>query len=515
MLNRVKLCWSTIILILIVIFTVNLLNRGPDLFKYLTKPSNKWYGGQVSWFDPWDHNVYFSAIGWGKRGGLAFPNLYDTQSKKPMFVYTAYVLIGKLTGFLNISNFLSFHLAAVFFSFILGIVIWWFLGIFIKEKKEKIIIYIILIFGGGLGWLFFPQLVLPDLGQPGFTLESAFRRPHEAISLSLFLLTVGLFWQGIKIKKNKLLILGAVSAFLMSFFHPYTLLTLIVIFSTWTFLYWLINDSIKYFLILIYLGLSGMIWFLIIGKNLIENPGFSGLMLQVQKSPGPLLVILGWGVLFPFILIGLFSQTDSKEDNFFKTWFVFGWLILYLPFGFQKLLIRGLWFPTVILSVKGLSWLVKKFSLNYISLAVIIIIFSGPTSFSTFFRRLSESPENRWMYLTREEGEVINDLRSMGKDEEGVMASYRTANIIPATTSKRVWAGHEFQTPNFNSRIKEVNRFFSNKMTNDEAQSFLNKTKTTWVFFGPDEKDIAQLKDLKYKFLKPVIKKKNVILYKE
>ena len=515
MLNRVKLCWSTIILILIIIITANLLNRGPDLFKYLTKPSNKWYGGQVSWFDPWDHNVYFSAIGWGKRGGLAFPNLYDTQSKKPMFVYTAYVLIGKLTGFLNISNFLSFHLAAVFFNFILGIVIWWFLGIFIKEKKEKIIIYIILIFGGGLGWLFFPQLVLPDLGQPGFTLESAFRRPHEAISLSLFLLTVGLFWQGIKIKKNKILILGVVNAFLMSFFHPYTLLTLMVIFSTWTFLYWLINDSTKYFLILIYLGLSGMIWFLIIGKNLIENPGFSGLMLQVQKSPGPLLVILGWGVLFPFILIGLFSQTDSKEDNFFKTWFVFGWLILYLPFGFQKLLIRGLWFPAVILSVKGLSWLVKKFSLNYISLAVIIIIFSSPTSFSTFFRRLSESPENRWIYLTREEGDVINDLRSMGNDEEGVMASYRMANIIPATTSKRVWTGHEFQTPDFNSRIKEVNRFFSNKMTNDEAQSFLNKTKTTWVFFGPDEKEIAQLKDLKYKFLKPVIKEKNVILYKK
>ena len=228
--NRVKLCCSTIVLILIVIFTVNLLNRGPDLIKSLTKPANKWYTGQASWFDPWDHNVYFSAIGWGKRGGLTFPNLYDTQSKKPMLVYTAYVLIGRLTGFLNLSNSLSFHLAAVFFSFILGIIIWWFLGVFIREKKEKTIIFILLIFGGGLGWLFFPQLVLPDLGQPGFTLESAFRRPHEAISLSLFLLAVGLFWQGIKIKKNKLLILGALSTFLMSFFHPYSFLTLIVIF---------------------------------------------------------------------------------------------------------------------------------------------------------------------------------------------------------------------------------------------------------------------------------------------
>jgi hypothetical protein len=515
MLNRVKLCWSTVILILIVIFTVNLLNRGPDLIKYLTKPAGKWYSGQASWFDPWDHNVYFSAIGWGKRGGLAFPNLYDTQSKKPMFVYTAYVLIGKLTKILNISNSLSFHLAAVFFSFVLGIIIWWFLGIFIKEKKEKIVIYILLIFGGGLGWLFFPQLVLPDLGQPGFILESAFRRPHEAISSSVFLLTIGFFWQGINKKDKKLLIMGAVSAFLMSFFHPYTLLTLVIIFFTWASFYWFKNSDTKYFSILIYLGLSGTVWLIIIGKSLIENPGFSGLMLQVQKSPAPLLVVLGWGILFPFTLMSLFNKTDNKEDNFLKIWFIFGWLIIYLPFGFQRLLIRGLWFPVVILAVKSLSWLAKKFSLNYISLAVIIIIFSSPTSFSTFFRRLNESPENRWIYLSADEGEVINYLRLKGKNEEGVMASYRIANLIPAQTAKRVWAGHEFQTPDFNNRIQEVNKFYANKMTDNEARSFLNKTGTSWVFFGQDEKDISQGKNLKYRFLKPVIVKKNVILYQK
>lgn len=513
MLNRVKLCWSTIIFIFVTIFIVNLLNRGPDFIKYLTKPADKSYNGQVSWFDPWDQNVYFSAIGWGKRGGLVFPNLYDTQSKKPMFVYTVYVLIGKLAGSLNISNVLSFHLAEVFFSFILGIVIWWFLGIFIKDKREKIIIYIILIFGGGLGWLFFPQLVLPDLGQPGFILESAFRRPHEAISSGFFLLAIGLFWQGIKIKKNKLLIFGAVSVFLMSFFHPYILLTLVVIFSAWTGFYFLTNNSIKFFPILVCLGLSGIIWFLTIGKSLIENPGFSGLMLQVQKSPTPLLVILGWGILFPIVLIGLFSKINNDEDKFFKIWFIFGWIILYLPFGFQKLLIRGLWFPVVILAIKGVSWLVKKFNLNYISLAFIIIIFCIPTTFYMTFRRLDESSENRWIYLTKEEGEVINNLRFIGKNDEGVLASYRVANIIPAMTTKRVWVGHEFQTPNFNERIQEVNKFYSNTMVDSEAQSFLNRANITWVFFGSDEKKIAQLKDLKYKCLKPFIKKKSVILY--
>lgn len=513
MLNRIKPYWSTVIFILVAIFIVNLLCRGPDLIKYLTKPADKWYSGQVSWFDPWDHNVYFSAIGWGKRGDLAFPNLYDTQSEKPMFVYTAYTLIGKLTGFLSISSSLTFHLSAVFLSLILGIIIWWFLGIFIKEKVEKIVSYIILIFGGGLGWLFFPQLVLPDLGQPGFTLESAFRRPHEAISSSLFFLTIGFFWLGIIKKKSKFLIMGTVSTFLMSFFHPYSLLTLGVIFFVWNIIYWLRTRSTKYFSILIYLSLAGIGWFLSVGRSLISNPGFSGLMLQVQESPGPLLVMLGWGIIFLLTLTGLFFSQKKEEDNFLKIWFIFGWLILYLPFGFQRLLIRGLWFPTIILAVKCISWLTKKFNLNYITLVILAIFITSLTIFFMTFKRLNESPENRWIYLSADEGRIIDYLRLHGKDEQGVMASYRIANIIPAQTTKRVWAGHEFQTPDFNKRIEQVNKFFVGKMTNDEAQSFLTKTKTTWIFFGPDEKNISQSKDLKYKFLKQVIKKKNAILY--
>jgi len=501
MFKRRRFSWSTVLFIFIVVVLINLLIRGPDLVKYLVMPADKWYTGQASWFDPWDHNVYFSAIGWGKRGGLLFPNLYDTQSEKPMFVYTAYTLIGKLTGFLNISNQLSFHLAAVFLTIILTIVIWWFLGVFIKEKKEKIISYVILIFGGGLGWLFFPQLILPDLGQPCFTLESAFRRPHEAISLSLFLLAIGFFWQAATMKKNIYFFWGAVSTFLMSLFHPYSLLTLGVVFFT------------KYFSVLIPFGLSAIAWFLTVGRSLINNPGFSGLLFQVQKSPSPLMAVLGWGVLFPFTLIGLFSKTKTDEDSFFKTWFILGWLIIYLPFGFQKLLIRGLWFPVVILAVKGMSWLAKKFNLNYLPLVMIVIFFTLPTLFYTSIRRLTESADNRWIYLTKEEGKIINYLRLNGKDEQGVIASYRVANIIPAVTTKRVWAGHEFQTPDFKQRIQIVNKFFSNEMTEKEGKSFLTKAKITYVFFNPDEREVAQSENLKYKFLKPVVKRGNIVLY--
>ena len=99
-------------------------------------------------------------------------------------------------------------------------------------------------------------------------------------------------------------------------FHPYSFLTLMVIFFAWASFNWFKNDITNNFLVIFYLGLAGISWFITIGKTLIDNPGFSGLMLQVQKSPGPLLIILGWGILFLLALVGLFSQVDKEEVNF-------------------------------------------------------------------------------------------------------------------------------------------------------------------------------------------------------
>ena len=69
---------------------------------------------------------------------------------------------------------------------------------------------------------------------------------------------------------------------------------------------------------------------------------------------------------------------------------------------------------------------------------------------------MNESSENRWVYLSADEGMVIDYLRLNGSDEQGVLASYRISNIIPAQTTKRVWAGHEFQTPDFHNRTQKL-----------------------------------------------------------
>lgn len=505
---------KSVFIILLVFLLTNFLIRGPDLFKYLNKPSNKWYTGQTSWFDPWDHNVYFSAIGWGKRDGLLYANLYDTTADQSLFIYTLYTSIGKIFSWSNYSNVFIFHLAGIIFSFILLAVVWWFIGLFLKEIWQKLFSFLIISIGGGLGWLLFPQVQTPDVSQPGFILESALRRPHEAISSSLFLLSVGNFWIWGKTKKNKYLVFTFISSFFMSFFHPYSLLTMgavILVFVSYKFLQ---TKKINLFLGLSCVVGSGIIWYLIIGRTLVGNPSFSGLLSQVQASPTPLMVVLGWGIIFPLTVVGLVSKSTDDEINFLKIWFSVGWLIIYLPFGFQRLLIRGLWIPTVLLATYGIKKISKGKIYLLIKLSGIILVFVSFSLIYTAAKRVTETETNRWIYLTKEEGEIINYLNQHGDNEEGVLASYRIANIIPAVTKKRVWAGHNFQTPQFKIRINEVNKFFSGLLEEKEARAFVNKTKTVWVFFGPDEQLVNKTNGIKYRFLKPVVNKDNVTLYK-
>ena len=506
---------KNIVLILFILILINLLNHGPTLIKAVEQPEGKWFTGQTSWFDPWDINFYAGVIGWGKRNGILFENIYDTQAHSGMPIYSFYTLLGKLSSPFNLPNISVFHLSAFILSFPLAIVIWWFIKIFLKDKTEKRAVFILLFLGGGLGWLFFPKTLLSDIGQPGFTLANAFQRPHEAVSLILMLACLGNFWQGVVCGKKLSLFWGGLWFFLMLFLHPYNSLILGAIFLCFGFYWFFKAKSTDFFKVLILIGIETGIYYFLIGKNLLTSPSLSELVSQVQHSPPLWQSILGWGILFPLVLATIFLKKKDDRLIFFTLWFTSHWLITYFPIGFQRSLARGLWIPTAILAIKGGKEISRRTKWDYSLIIGLLLIFSSFSTFFMSFKKLAESPKNRWIYLTQEEGEIIHYLEEHGNNEEGVLASYRIANIIPAYTSKRVWAGHIFATPQVEKRLAETHRFFSGTMAEKEAKNFLKEAKIVWIFWGPEEKAIAKLTNIPNENLMELeIKEKSASLYR-
>lgn len=100
--------------------------------------------------------------------------------------------------------------------------------------------------------------------------------------------------------------------------------------------------------------------------------------------------------------------------------------------------------------------------------------------------------------------------------KDAVVLSYITAgNYIPAYAGQYVYIGHA-NTPDEDKKEPIAASFFSGKMTQEEAQSFVRREHISFVFFGPQERALAAGKSVaeEYPFLERVFTNSQVTLYR-
>lgn len=99
-----------------------------------------------------------------------------------------------------------------------------------------------------------------------------------------------------------------------------------------------------------------------------------------------------------------------------------------------------------------------------------------------------------------------------------VILTYITAgNYIPAYTGNYVYIGH-INTPDEDMKEGISAKFFSGKMDPQKAVEFIKNERISYIYFGPQEKELAYVTDLKnvYKDLPitPVYTNSRVVIYK-
>lgn len=521
---------KTILLIFLFTFLSFLsltLDHYPDHYGTTHTPAGHAYMGQVSWFDPWDISVYISAIRWGGRDGWLFKNVYTTIDQPGAPIFHIYLLLGKIGKVLNLSPQMMFHAGATVLSIPFLIFLIYFTHYFTRSNREWLLAFYFCVLGGGFGWLLYPQLPIPDVFVPGFTIETALHRPHEALS-SLFYIVLMLFsykaLSGSDLKGIKgltLLILG-ITTFLLAFQHPYMLLPYFLVLGAFSIYLFKVrpfgrsrSELLKSFIpvYIVTLGASAL-YALLSFKLFITNPSFGGLLGQIQKSANPVLMMLGYGILAPFIIYKLLKNTSTTKTDFLRLWFLVQFATLYLPLGFQRLLIRGLLYPAFVLAAMGAVEVMRKNKRFALPLLFLLILLAPLSSFYVFRRRIADIPNlNRWMYLTVDEKKAFDFLETQPK-ERTVLASYRVSNHLPPHTNSWVYAGHEFQSPDFYARQKEVQRFYGGKMSEEEMKEWLKENNIQYVFYGQEERAINLGKSLSIFFLEEKFNTHGVIVYK-
>lgn len=498
-----------------IIFLNQFLNHYPDYLGFKNTPKDKWYTGQVSWFDPWDINNYFAVINQvqAKRELLCENfNTTDADHKKT-FIYPLYIIVGNL--FPHINNIILFHGTAIIFGIILCCSIFVLCLVLLEDVNYALVALFLISLGGGLGWLFSSMGQSADINIPWITFMISFQKPHQAIAAILYLSSLVCYF--FSLQKNNIILnlCSLIFILLLIPFSPYHLLSYALICGLYTFIEY---HRKKHFKLIKQLSLNFLIIF--ISGSLyfwhFLHSDFS--VLSSYKPPyiSLLSLILGYGFFLPVYLFQLVFSNPRNEKRLFLNIFIIISICLFFTPGMGRLFLNNLLFPIIIvilLWLKKMSTYSQNNKLNVYLIILFLLISTSLSSFYIFNQRIKAlKSDNHWIYLPLEIKTGLEFLNN--KESAGVIALPLMASYIPAHTHHRIYFGLQHQTPNYEQRLSNSIIFFENKMDNNQGKVFLNKNNISYVFFGPEEKDLAKSNSLYYNFLENIYQNEKVIIYK-
>ena len=494
-----------------VILALMFLFNYPALYALNNTPDGKVFAGHVSWFDATDTNVYIAAIKWSQKFKLHFQNAYTTKTHSPIIIYPLYTLLGILFPSANV--FVIYHAFSIILGLILLIMIYRTSMLFLKERWAVLSMFLVPI-AGGFGWLF-ATLGPPDLAWTPFTFTNVFQRPHEILAMTFYIAAYTLFYTGIVKNNLKKLILASVSLNLLTIFYPYLLLGYyITTFSFMTYL-WLAKKfnktKWKYYVIHI---LTTLPWGIFYSIYLKSSTGFLGVLVPKLPAPSLLYLLLGYGIFGFIFLFQLFGIKKDKSAIFLSFWLLINLSLVYTPLSFARFYLRGLFYPLVLLSLLTINRVPETFKVFRMKLVVPAILLVPITSIFIFgFKLLTVKQHSRWRYLTDSAYGAITYLNQNSSPGSGVLLEYPLANQLPAFTLNRVYWGHPNQTPDAGTKYENLVKFYSNKMSEDEADRFLVNNNIKYIIYSPSEKLHSEKNTLEYQFLKSIYSVEEYSIY--
>lgn len=503
-----------LLIISIISFIAIFFNLFPNWYALQKTPSGYVFTGQASWFDPWDINVYVSAIRWGQTQGFFMENTYTSMPNQAIVYYPVYTLLGVI--FANADPFLVFHIfSAITTVFLITILITILSKIF-KSNKVILLTTLAISLGGGLGFLAFPSFESIDTHMTSIMLLSAWQRPHEAIALSSYVLSLFSFYFSIKDGRRKWQMITILSLAVTLVFYPYYLLSFLLI----NLIFYGQNQATNQKFFMASLAMVGLMIVGLMYFNLSLNPTFAGVTGQTLTKPTLLSFSLGYGILLIPLIYQLFFVKQKKAlISFLLIWIVVSVSLLLLPVGFARFYLRGMMIALVIVTVKTLQQLCQKhFSAQYPKIWLIFLSYTVGlvlmTNLMMFSYRLKETTrQNPWYYFPVSQQQAFEFLQTQTPPLSAVLSSYYIGNFIPALTDQRVYFGHLLQTPDTSSKQQFLTEFYGQAMDESQALATLKQNQVKYVYFSDNEKVNDQPTKLDYSFLTEVFNNEEVIIY--
>jgi hypothetical protein len=507
--------WQKLLLIVISIF-ITFVYRFPDVYAYLTTPSEMVYLGHNSWFDPHDVNIYASVIHYGQLGHILLPNLWTALPNQPILIFPVELLFGYLFRFVN--SYLLLWLSSIFCGFLLIFGIFWLLGKVGLSYFMSLIATIGITLGGGFGFILYSKNIPSSDILNAITFYEAFYKPHEAIALLLYLFSLVMFYDVFLRRKTlslNMVLIISLSAAISFFIYPYFIASYMLV--TFPFLFVMNMKNIKQLSIyscLLYIP-AGLSVLYMAGQMYFVNQGFGDSLIQ-HLDTAPLSAIFGYGILAPIFFYQLFFMQKTPLTKYLNWWILISLVLALIPVGPGKIFLRGLFFPLVLLTVLQLKVLMDAFSSNTAKIIFWAIFFTLLCATSIYIMLLRNYVAHSVqstdiIYMPKEEYKIFSYLNRYSTPNSGVLALYTMSYLLPAFTQNRSCIGSLGSVnEKYAKQVDIVRQFYAGQQV---SQNFLKEYNVSYVLWGPEEQSIAGRDIGKDKNLKLIFETKTTKLY--
>ena len=505
-----------------------------------------------------DYNFYLSRIREGGEGRWLVSEKYYNLPHAGSFFQIVYLYLGKIGNLLNLSPPAVYNLSRLLFGFTLLMLIGSYLLHFFPGWWAAVGYLLIVTSGSypilikmGTGWRFATHMgwwsAIDSLQRITFI-------PHVLIGQIFLVLIVWQFVEDKSLKSLRLLKLMAwgVIGFIAGIIFPPTLIVVYTVFGVMSVIEFLESKSPR---------LPKLLkkWTPRIVFVLLSFPSLVYLSLMFKVAPWSALALfdvqhriilpyreyaLALGPILPLGVAGLLLALFNKEKKFMATaaWITSVALLFlifekvpqqspsrfteampYVPLGiFATYLFKTIWdwcqnlkFPLVKLVKIGSGVMVAVIVLVGIGVMASMVLWLTDQAYGKRIGAWQVPIGAQIAYPLKDFMDGVFYLRDHTPKNTVVLGYVTSGNFIPAYAGNYVYIGHA-NTPDEDSKEKTAALFFSGKMNQNEGKEFLKRERVSYIYFGPQEKELGKIEDLVgiYPFLTSIYFNPKVVIYK-
>jgi hypothetical protein len=473
---------------------------------------------------------YLAKMRQGAEGAWLFHIAYTAEPHIGTFYFPFHLLLGKIAALLPGSDLTArmvwvYHAARWIFGLGLLLTAYRFIAEFTARVVVRRLAWLMVTFGGGLGWLLVALGQSNWLGSPpldfilpeGFTFVVLYAFPHIALARTLLLWGIlFLLWAWLPNHASRVThhmfrvpysVLAGAAWLLMGLIVPfYGAAAWAVAGAAWV--VWSVRSRRPMWREAGQAAIAMLISCPIMLYSawvFTTDPVYAVWSAQNRiLSPHPLHYLAAYGM--PLLLAAFALRDAWREER--PVWLALAWVgvvpfLVYLPFNLQRRLAEGVQVPLSLLAAWGLVRITNDqlamtnlqspiSRLRWKLAAIVILVILSLTNVllvagnclalrglpAPIYRDADEIAALDWLHVQTEPADVV-------------LSSYETGNYLPARVWARVFVGHGPETVHFDEKQALAIRFFDALTDDGWRYELLAYYGVDYVFWGPAERRLG------------------------